>query len=104
MSEGSCICIILGEHVSCIFEDLRRTKAPNRTTSPIGKMEGHTVQLRPNLPAWTPPPPYLPMTYPYTYIPPPYAPKSNMGHATISIWDATLPRLGGHPKHLFLTD
>jgi hypothetical protein len=30
-------------------------------------------------------------------------PKSNVGHATISIWDAIVPRLGGTPKHLFLT-
>jgi hypothetical protein len=35
-------------------------------------MEGHTVQLRPNIPTWTPPPPYPPMPYPYTYLPPPY--------------------------------
>ena len=25
-------------------------------------------------------------------------PKSNVGHATISIWDATVPRLGGTPN------
>jgi hypothetical protein len=30
MSEGPCECIILVKHVSCIFEDLRKTKVPNR--------------------------------------------------------------------------
>jgi hypothetical protein len=38
------------------------------------EMKGHTVQLRPNIPAWTPPP-YPPMPYPYTYLPPPYVPN-----------------------------
>jgi hypothetical protein len=28
--------------------------------------------VRPNIPTWTPPPPYPPMPYPYTYLPPPY--------------------------------
>jgi hypothetical protein len=27
------------------------------------------------MPAWTPPLPYLPMPYQYTYIPPPHAPN-----------------------------
>jgi hypothetical protein len=40
---------------------------------------GHNVQLRPNVPAWTPPPPYPPMPYPYTYIPPPYVPNQMWG-------------------------
>jgi hypothetical protein len=39
------------------------------------EMEGHTIQLRPNILAWTPPPPYPHMPYPYTYIPPPYVPN-----------------------------
>jgi hypothetical protein len=34
-------------------------------------MGGHNVQLRPNVHAWTPPLPYTPMSYHYTYIPPP---------------------------------
>jgi hypothetical protein len=62
------------------------------------EMKGHTVQLRPNIPAWTPPPPYPSMQYPYTYIPPPYVPNQMWGHATISIWDAIVPRLGGTPN------
>jgi len=66
------------------------------------KTEGHTIQLRPNIPVWAPPPPYLPMTYQYTYVPPPYT-LNQMWYATISIWDATVPRLGGHPKHLYST-
>jgi hypothetical protein len=39
------------------------------------EMKGHTVQLRPNMPAWTPPPPYPAMPYPYIYIPPQYVPN-----------------------------
>jgi hypothetical protein len=42
-------------------------------------MEGHTVQLRPNIPTWTPPPPYPPMPYPYTYLSPPYVPNQMWG-------------------------
>jgi hypothetical protein len=38
----------------------------------LKKMEGHTVQLMPNIPAWTPPLPYTPMPYSYKYISPPY--------------------------------
>jgi hypothetical protein len=43
------------------------------------KMEGHTVQLRPNIPTWTPPLPYPPMPYPYACIPPPYVPNQMWG-------------------------
>jgi hypothetical protein len=65
----------------------RPAKRPHSPTQerqqvrPIGpphqsqRMSSHNVQLRPNIPAWTPPLPYLPMSYPYTYIPPPYAPS-----------------------------
>jgi hypothetical protein len=62
----------------------KRPRSPIREqyqVRPIGphhqleKMEGHTIQLRPNIPTWTPPPPYPPMTYPYAYIPPPYVPN-----------------------------
>jgi hypothetical protein len=35
MSEGSCTYIILGKHVSRVFEDLRKTKPPNRTKHPL---------------------------------------------------------------------
>jgi hypothetical protein len=42
-------------------------------------MEGHTIQLRPNIPTWTHPPPYPPMPYPYAYIPPPYVPNQMWG-------------------------
>jgi hypothetical protein len=65
----------------------------------VQRTGGHNVQLRPNVPAWTPPPPYSPMPYPYTYIPPPYVP--NQMHATISIWDATVPRLGAPQTSVF---
>jgi hypothetical protein len=48
---------------------------PIRPPHQSEKMKGHTVQLRPNIPAWTPPLPCLPMPYPYTYIPPSYTPN-----------------------------
>jgi hypothetical protein len=66
----------------------KRPRSPiheQRQVRPIGpphqseEMKGHTVQLRPNIPTWTPPPPYPPMTYPYTYIPPPYVPNQMWG-------------------------
>jgi hypothetical protein len=50
----------------------KRPRSPIREqyqVRPIGpphqseKMEGHIVQLRPNIPAWTPPPPYPPMPF-----------------------------------------
>jgi hypothetical protein len=62
----------------------KRPRSPTQKRQqirPIGpshqseKTEGHTVQLRPNVPAWTPPLPYLPMSYQYTYIPSPHAPN-----------------------------
>jgi hypothetical protein len=42
-------------------------------------MKGNTVQLRPNIPTWTPPPPYPPMSFPYTYLSPPYVPNQMWG-------------------------
>jgi hypothetical protein len=63
---------------------VKRSRSPTQKRQqirPIGpphqleKTEGHTVQLRLNVPAWTPPLTYLPMPYPYIYIPPPYAPN-----------------------------
>jgi hypothetical protein len=90
----------------------KRPRSPIREqyqVRPIGpphqskEMEGHTVQLRPNIPTWTPPPPYPPMPYPYTYIPPQYVPNQMWGicHHIHLGCHSTL--LGGHPKHLYST-
>jgi hypothetical protein len=66
----------------------KRPRSPIREqckVRPIGpphqskEMEGHTVQLRPNIPTWTPPPSYPPMPYSYTYLPPPYVPNQMWG-------------------------
>jgi hypothetical protein len=66
----------------------KRPRSPiheQRQVRPIGpphqseEMKGHTVQLRPNIPTWTPPPPYPSMPYPYTYLPPPYVPNQMWG-------------------------
>jgi hypothetical protein len=66
----------------------KRPRSPvheQRQVRPIGpphqseEMKGHTMQLRPNIPAWAPPPPYPPMPYPYTYMPPPYVPNQMWG-------------------------
>jgi hypothetical protein len=65
----------------------KRPRSPiheQRQVRPIGpphqskEMKGHIVQLRPNIPVWTPPP-YSPMPYPYTYLPPPYVPNQMWG-------------------------
>jgi hypothetical protein len=64
---------------------------------------GHNVQLRPNAPAWTPPPPYTPISYNYTYIPPPpYIPNEMWG---MPPYPFRIPQYlaWGHPNHLFLT-
>jgi hypothetical protein len=90
----------------------KRPRSPiheQRQVRPIGpphqseEMKGHTVQLRPNIPTWTPPPPYPSMPYPYTYLPPPYVPNQMWGicHHIHLGCHSTPPR--GHPKHLFLT-
>jgi hypothetical protein len=59
---------------------VKRPRSPiheQRQVRPIGpphqskEMKGHTIQLRPNITTWTPPP-YPPMPYPYTYLPPSY--------------------------------
>jgi type V secretory pathway adhesin AidA len=67
------------------------------------KTRDHNVQLRPNVPAWTPTPPHTPMSYHYTYIPPlPYIPNQMWGrHHIQSGYQNTPPR--GHLNHLFLT-
>jgi hypothetical protein len=69
----------------------RPTKRPSspiheqRQVRPIGpphqseEMKGHTVQLRPNIPTWTPPPHYPHMPFPYTYLPPPSVPNQMWG-------------------------
>jgi hypothetical protein len=49
----------------------RQHVRPIGTPHQSARMEGHNIQLRPNVHAWTPPPPYTPMPYHYTYIPPP---------------------------------
>jgi hypothetical protein len=88
------------------------TKRPRSPTQerqqlrPIGpphqseKTEGHTVQLRHNMSAWTPPPSYVPVSYQYTYIPPLYAPNQIWSMPPYPFGCHNIP-LGGHPKHLY---
>jgi hypothetical protein len=89
----------------------KRPRSPIREqyqVRPIGpphqseKMEGHTVQLRPNIPTWTPPPPYPHMPYPYAYIPPPYVPNQMWGMPPYPLGMPQYPAWG-HPKHLYST-
>jgi hypothetical protein len=61
-----------------------------------------SVQLRPNVPAWAPPPPYSPMPYPYTYIPPPYVPNQMWGMPPYPFGMSQYPAWG-HLKHLYST-
>jgi hypothetical protein len=85
----------------------KRPRAPiqeQQQVRPIGpphqseKTEGHTVQLRPNIPAWTPPPPYLPMPYQYTYVPSPYAPNQMWGMPPYPFGMPQYPAWGGTPS------
>jgi hypothetical protein len=64
------------------------------------EMKGHTVQLRPNIPTWTPPPPYPSMPYPYTYLPPPYVPNQMWGCHHIHLGCNSTPP-GGTPNICF---
>jgi hypothetical protein len=47
----------------------------------VGSIEPpkNNVQLIHNVPTWTPPPPYQPLTYQYAYLPPPYVPNPMWG-------------------------
>jgi hypothetical protein len=89
----------------------KRPRSPiheQRQVRPIGpphqseEMKGHIVQLRPNIPTWTPPSPYPPMSYPYTYIPRPYVPNQMWGTPPYSFGMPQYPAWG-HPKHLYST-
>jgi hypothetical protein len=85
----------------------KRPRSPGheqRQVRPIGpphqseEMKGHTVQLRPNIPAWTPPPPYPPMPYPYTYMPPPYVPIQMSSMPPYAFGMPQYPAWGGTPN------
>jgi hypothetical protein len=89
----------------------KRPRSPiqeQQQVRPIGpphqseKMEGHTVQLRPSITAWTHPPPYLPMSYQYAYVPLPYAPNQMWGMPPYPFGMPQYPAWG-HPKYLYST-
>jgi hypothetical protein len=65
------------------------------------EMKGHTVQLRPNIPSWTPPPLYPPMPYPYTYMPPPYVPNQMWGMPPYSFGMPQYPAWGAPQTSVF---
>jgi hypothetical protein len=88
----------------------KRPRSPvheQRQVRPIGpphqseEMKGHTVQLRPNIPAWTPPPLYPPMPYPYTYMPPPYVPNQMWGMPPYSFGLPHYPAWGAPQTSVF---
>jgi hypothetical protein len=62
---------------------------------------GHNVQLRPNIPAWTPPLTCLPMPYPYTYISSPYT-LNQMWSMPPYPFEMPQYPAWGHPKHPYL--
>jgi hypothetical protein len=85
----------------------KRSRLPTQVRQrvrPIGpphqseRTRGHNVQLRPYVPVWTPPPPISTYAISIHIHTSTICPKSNVGHATIPIWDATVPRLGGTPN------
>jgi hypothetical protein len=90
---------------------LERSRLPTQKRQqvrPIGpphqseRTGGHNVQLRPNIHAWTPPLPYIPMSYHYAYIPPPpYIPNQMWG---MPPYPFRTPQYSawGHPNHLSL--
>jgi hypothetical protein len=65
------------------------------------KTGDHNVQLRPNVPAWTPLPPYPPMPYPYTYIPPPYLPNQMWGMPPYQFGMPQYPTWGAPQTSIF---
>jgi hypothetical protein len=89
----------------------KRPRSPiheQRLVRPIGsphqseEMKGHTVQLRPNLPTWTPPPLiHLCHIHTHTYLHHMSQIKCGACHHIHLGCHSTPP--GGHPKHLFLT-
>jgi hypothetical protein len=88
----------------------KRPRSPiheQRQLRPIGpphqseEMKGHTVQLRPNIPAWTPPPSYPPMPYPYTYMPPPYVLNQMWGMPPYSFGMPQYPTWGAPQTSVF---
>jgi hypothetical protein len=88
----------------------KRPRSPiheQRQVRPIGpphqseEMKGHTVQLRPTIPTWTPPPPYSPMSYPYTYIPPPYVPNQMWGMPSYTFGMPQYPTWGAPQTSIF---
>jgi hypothetical protein len=64
------------------------------------EMKGHTVQLRPNIPAWTPPP-YPSMPYPCTYSPPPYVPNQMWGMPPYPFGMPQYPAWGAPQTYVF---
>jgi hypothetical protein len=88
----------------------KRPRSPireQRQVRPIGsphqseEMKGHSIQVRPNIPTWTPPPPYPPMLYPYTYLPPPYVPNQMWGMPPYPIGMPQYPAWGAPQTSVF---
>jgi hypothetical protein len=91
-------------------QSAKRPRSPIREqyqVRPIGpphqseKMEGHTVQLRPNIHTWTAPPSYPPMPYSYTYIPPPYVPNQMWGMPPYPFGMPQYPAWGASQTSIF---
>jgi hypothetical protein len=72
----------------------QRQVRPIGPPHPLEEMKDHTVQVRPNIPTWTPPPPYPPMPYLYTYLPPPYVPNKMWGMPPYPFGMAQYPAWG----------
>jgi hypothetical protein len=66
------------------------------------EMEGHTVQLRPNIPTWTPPPHiHLCHIHTHTYLH--HMSQIKCGACRHIHLGCHSTPLGGHPKHLYST-
>jgi hypothetical protein len=97
---------LLFKYVKKMAEPINRTAKQlhspphERQVAPIESPKNN-VQLIPNIPAWTPPPPYPPMMYQYTYLLPPYVPNQMWG---MPPYTYGMPQYStrGHPKLPYL--
>jgi hypothetical protein len=89
----------------------KRPRSPTQERQqvrPIGpphrleRMIGHNVQLRPNIPAWTPPSPYPPMPY-HIHGCHRHMSQIKCGACHHTHLGCPSTSLGGHPKHLYST-
>jgi hypothetical protein len=81
----------------------RRQVRPIRSSHQSEEATRNDIHLRPNVLTRTPPPPYPTYTISVCISSNTLCTQSNVGHATVPIWNATVPCLG-HLKLLYVTN